>query len=70
MKTCEWIVELIQELLRKIDNLKNLGKYQEAFQILEDIHDIQDYSQNDQIEYKIAKSKILFYLFLPVYGLV
>lgn len=55
-------MESIQEILRKIEDLKNLGNFQEAFHILEKIHNIQDFSQSDQIEYNIAKSELLYYL--------
>ena len=55
-------MELIQEILRKIEELKNVGNFQEAFHILEKIHNIQDFSQSDQIEYNIAKSEALYYL--------
>ena len=37
-KTRGKMVESIQEILRKIEDLKNLGNFQEAFHILEKIH--------------------------------
>ena len=55
-------MKTIQDILIEIENLKNLGKYQDAFFILEKIHNIQDYSLSDQIEYNIVLSEILYYL--------